>query len=522
MFKDSIWALVPALIAIVIALISKEVYVSLFIGIFIGAFLIVDFNILEGFTKIFKLFCEGLGFDTNNLVNSDYYNISIVIFLVLLGILVVLVNKSGGAKAYGDWSSKAIKGRKGILGATIGLGAIISVDDYFNNLTVGSIMVPVIDKHNISHAKLSYVIDSIAAPICILCPLSSWAVAVSGVCTSVGLSGFNSFIKTIPSNFYALLTIAMLLVLTFTGFDYGKMLYYERKANEGNDESVVRDDKNDVLSNLDASEKGRVFDLFIPILVLILGSIFMMLYTGGLFSGEHSFIEAFGNCDSGISLCVGAFFAIVTCTIMYLPRKIMTYKQFTQCLVDGFKSMVPAVLILIMAWTLNRVCQELEINAFVNRVVTGTGLNLGFIPALFFLLALGLAFATGTSWGTFTILIPIGVTIVAGNDALTYITISAILSGAVCGDHVSPISDTTILASTGSKCNHIIHVQTQMPYALLVAAVSFVGFVINGFMQNSYITLAICLVLLVGLLFGLHILSKRKEQKKSLDNANAE
>ena len=521
MFKDSFWAIVPAIIAIVIALVSKEVYVSLFVGIFIGAFLIVDFNILQGFAKIFELFCEGLGFEVADMANSSYYNLSILIFLVLLGILVVLVNKSGGAKAYGEWSSRTIKGRKGVLGATIGLGAIISVDDYFNNLTVGSIMVPVIDKHNISHAKLSYIIDSIAAPVCILCPLSSWAVAVSGVCTSTGLQGFESFIRTIPSNFYALLTIAMLITLTVTGFDYGKMLYFEKKASEGNDESVAKDASGDVLSQLQISEKGKVYDLFIPILVLIFGSIFMMLYTGGLFSGEHTFIEAFGNCDSGISLCCGAFFAIVACLLLYIPRRVLTYKQFTESLTEGFKSMVPALLILVLAWTLNRVCQQLEINSFVNRVITGVGLNLGFVPALFFILALGLAFATGTSWGTFTILIPIGVTIVSGDETLIYITIAAILSGAVCGDHVSPISDTTILASTGSKCNHIIHVQTQMPYALLVALVSFIGFILNGFIKKSFIVLIICMILLVGLLLGLHLLSKNKEKKRmNLENEN--
>ena len=514
MFKDSFWALVPALIAIIMALISKEVYVSLFLGIIIGAFLIVDFNILNGFTKIFELFCEGLGFDLKDASNSDYYNLSIVIFLVLLGILVVLVNKSGGAKAYGNWSSKSIKSRKGVLGATIGLGAIISVDDYFNNLTVGSIMVPVIDKHNISHAKLSYVIDSIAAPVCILCPLSSWAVAVSGVCSGAGLQGFESFIKTIPSNFYALLTIVMLLTLTFTGFDYGKMRYYEEEAQKGNDLSISTDNKNDVLSTLKISEKGKVYDLFIPILVLIFGSIFMMLYTGGLFSGEHTFIEAFGNCDSGISLCVGALLAIITSAIMYLPRKVLKFKEFTDSVSEGFKSMVPAILILVLAWTLNRVCQDLEINSFVSRIMNNIGINLGFVPALFFILSLGLAFATGTSWGTFTILIPIAVTIVSSDQSLVYITISAILSGAVCGDHVSPISDTTILASTGSKCNHIIHVNTQMPYALLVASVALIGFIINGFLKNSWITLAICVVLLISVLFLLNYLSKKKNKKE--------
>ena len=517
MFKESFWAIVPALIAIIFALISKEVYISLFIGIVVGAFLIVDLHVLDAFTKTIELFTNGLGFDTSDLSNSSIYNFSIILFLVLLGILVVLVNRSGGAKSYGDWSSRTFKSRKSVMGATIGLGAIISVDDYFNNLTVGSIMVPVTDSHKISRAKLAYLIDSIAAPICIICPISSWAVAVSGVAKDSGLSGFTTFIQTIPFNLYALFTIALLLILTFTGKDYGKMKKYETSALEGNDESINQDVNDDLLQKVVQSEKGKVIDLVIPIVVLVVVSLFFMLYTGGLFSGTSTIMEAFGNCDSGISLCVGALFAILTCLLMYLPRKIMTFKEFTKCFVDGFKSMVPAVMILVLAWTLNCVCQELGINTFVNNVVKDN-VNLGFIPAIFFLFALGLGFATGTSWGTFSILIPLVVTITSSDPRLTIIAISAILSGAVCGDHVSPISDTTILASSGSKCNHIIHVQTQMPYALLVALSSLIGFIVAGFSKNLWLTLLVTSVILGGGFVLTIYLSDKKEKK--IENKN--
>ena len=516
---NTFWALVPALIAIIVALISREVYVSLFIGIVLGALLITNFNVLEAFPEIFRLFSEGVGFSIVNPEESSPYNFSILIFLVLLGILVVLLNKSGGAKAYGTWSSKTIKTRKGVMGATIGLGALISVDDYFNNLTVGSIMVPVTDDHKISRAKLAYLIDSIAAPICIICPLSSWAVAVSGVVSEQGLNGFSTFIRTIPFNLYALLTITMLVTLTVSGFDFGRMRKYENKALSGNDESMAADGSNDILLNLKISEKGRVFDLIIPIIVLIITSIFFMLYTGGLFSGEYTILEAFGECDSGLSLCAGALCAIVTCAIMYLPRKLMNYKEFTSAFVEGFRSMVPAILILVLAWTLNNVCQDLGIKIYVNEVISSSGISLNLVPAIFFLLALGLAFATGTSWGTFSILIPLAVTIVSSDSTLTIIAIAAILSGAVCGDHVSPISDTTILASTGSKCNHIIHVNTQMPYAFLVAGVCFINYIIAGFTKNVYLTLLLSIVMLIGAIFLLYYLTKRKE-KKNVENEN--
>lgn len=514
---NTFWALIPAIVAIIIALLTKEVYASLFLGIVLGAFLIADFNIIEGFTNIFRLFSQGIGFDINNPENSDSYNFTIVIFLILLGILVVLVNKSGGSHSFGVWSSGKIKTRKGVLGATIGLGALISVDDYFNNLTVSSVMVPVTDRHNISRVKLAYFVSSVAAPICILCPLSSWAVTVSGVISSEGYNGFSMFLQTIPYNLYAMLTITMLILFAITGFDFGKMKAIERSANNGNDISLARDTEGDVLSKLKPSEKGRALDLLIPVIVLIITSILFMLYTGGLFNGTHTILEAFGACESGISLCCGALMAIITCGIMYLPRKIMTIKEFTDCFVEGFRSMAPAIMILVLAWTLNCVCQNLGINVFVDNIVSRSGMPLALIPAIFFLFALGLAYATGTSWGTFSILIPLVISILSGNESLVLIGIAAVLSGSVCGDHISLISDTTILASTGSKCDHVMHVNAQLPYCLIVAGISFIGFLIGGFITNIYLILGLSFVLLIISFFVINILSKKKEEKKEIE-----
>ena len=517
MFKDTFWAIVPALIAIIIALISKEVYISLFIGIVVGAFLITDLNVLNAFTKVFELFSDGIGFNTSDLSESSTYNFSIIIFLVLLGMLVVLVNRSGGAKAYGKWSNKTFKSRKSVMAATIGLGAIISVDDYFNNLTVGSIMVPVTDSHKISRAKLAYLIDSIAAPICILCPISSWAVAVSGVVKSQGFPGFSTFLQTIPYNLYALFTIFLLLLLTITGKDYGKMKKYEKKALEGEDISVSKEANSEHLSKVRQGQKGRVFDLVIPIVVLVIVSLFFMLYTGGIFDGASTIMDAFGNCDSGVSLCIGALAAIIIAMILYLPRKVMTFKELTSCFVDGFKSMVPAVMILVLAWTLNCVCQELGINNFANLIISNSGINLALIPAIFFLFALGLAFATGTSWGTFAILIPLVITITNTDYYLTIVAISAILSGAVCGDHVSPISDTTILASSGSRCNHIIHVSTQMPYAFLVALASLVGFIVAGYTKNAWLSALTTMLIILVFFISITKIGDIKDKKRKKD-----
>ena len=516
---NTFWALVPAIIAIIVALLTKEVYASLFLGILLGALLIADFNILEGFTNIFKLFSQGIGFDINNPANSDSYNFTIVIFLILLGILVVLVNKSGGSHAFGIWSSDKIKTKKGVLGATIGLGVLISVDDYFNNLTVSSVMTPVTDRHHISRVKLAYFVCSVAAPICIICPLSSWAVTVSGVISTEGLNGFSTFLKTIPYNLYAILTITMLILFAVTGFDFGKMKKIERSANDGNDISLSKDLDGDVLAKLNPSNKGKTIDLIIPIIVLIVTSILFMLYTGGLFNGSHTILEAFGECASGISLCCGALVAIVACGILYLPRKVMKVKEFTSCFVEGFRSMAPAIMILVLAWTLNCVCQNLGINVFVDNVVSKSGMPLALIPAIFFLFALGLAYATGTSWGTFSILIPLVISILSIEPSLTVLGIAAVLSGSVCGDHISLISDTTILASTGSKCDHVMHVSAQLPYCLIPAGVSLIGFLLGGFVNNIYLILGVSFALTILSFFLINILSKKKESNEETNNS---
>ena len=519
MFADKFWAIIPAIIAIIFALITKEVYVSLFLGIVLGAFLIVDFNILQGFVKIIELFASGLGLDVKNLTVSSIDNIYIVVFLILLGIIVVLVNKSGGSRAYGNWSGKTFKSKKGVLGATIILGSLISVDDYFNNLTVGSIMTPVGDIHKISRTKLAYVVSSVAAPICILCPISSWAVTVTKVINDTGLDGFNLFLQSVPLNIYALFTIIMLIVLTITGYDFFSMKKYEEFAETSGDISCNNCSK-DALSDIEISEKGKVIDLIIPIVVLIVSSIFFMLYTGGLFEGTTGIMDAFGNCNSGLSLCVGALLAIITCAIMYLPRKVMSYKEFTECITAGFKSMTGAILILVLAWTLNCVCQELQINSFVNRVVTNSGINIGFIPAVFFIFSLFLAFSTGTSWGTFTILIPLVVPLVQENGALTIIAISAVLSGSVCGDHISPISDTTILSSASCKCDHLIHVKSQMPYCIMIATVAFFSYIFGGFVTIPWLIVAFAAVLFAIGFTTLYFINKKIANKPKVEEQN--
>ena len=364
------------------------------------------------------------------------------------------------------------------------------------------------------------VVCSVAAPICIICPLSSWAVTVSGVISSEGLNGFSIFIQTIPYNLYAILTIFMLILFAITGFDYGKMRNIEKSANNGNDISLSRDLDGDVLARLKPSSKGKTVDLIIPVVVLIITSILFMLYTGGLFDGSHTILEAFGECQSGVSLCCGALGAIVTCGIMYLPRKIMTIKEFTDCFVEGFRSMAPAIMILVLAWTLNCVCQNLGINVFVDNVVSRSGMPLALIPAIFFLFALGLAYATGTSWGTFSILIPLVISILNTDPILMSIGIAAVLSGSVCGDHISLISDTTILASTGSKCDHVMHVQAQLPYCLLAAGVSFIGFLLGGFIKNGYIMLGVALTILIITFFIINFLSNKKIKEKEENNEN--
>ena len=495
--QATIWALLPPIVAIVLALITKEVYISLLIGILSGALFFTDFHVMDALGTTFGIMSEKVGENTN-----------ILVFLVLLGMLVALMSKSGASQAYGAWASHKIKTRRGVSFATAGLGALIFVDDYFNCLTVGTVMRPVTDRFHISRAKLAYIIDATAAPVCILAPISSWAAAVgSSLPDDSSIDGFSLFLQTIPFNLYALLTIVMVFFLLAFNFDFGKMKRYEekhqnefmQKAEEENKEKSFR--------------KGRVFDLVLPIVVLIVLCIAAMLYTGGILEGAN-IIDAFAGCDSSLSLVYGSFFTLIFVFILYIPRRVISFTEFTNSLVEGFKAMVPAILILTFAWTLSGVCSEEYLNAggFVKALVSGNQMETGIFPGVFFLIALGLAFATGTSWGTFGILIPIAVAVFGELESgILVITVAAILAGAVCGDHISPISDTTILSSTGANCNHIDHVSTQLPYALIVAACSFIGYIIAGFTENGWIGLGIGTLLLLLVLAFLYQQSKKKK-----------
>ena len=476
------WTLLPPIIAIALALITKEVYSSLLIGILAGGLLFTGFNPLHAVETTFEVMGSKLG-----------ENINICIFLVLLGILVSLVTKSGASRAYGDWASKTIRSRRGAAYATSFLGIFIFVDDYFNCLTVGTVMRPVTDRYGVTRAKLAYIIDATAAPVCIIAPISSWAAAVgSSLPESSSIDGFSLFLQTIPMNLYALLTIGFLIWLMGADFDFGPMGRYEA---EHKDDDLTQLEQTHVVGGA-----GKVYDLILPICVLIALCIAGMLYTGGIFEGV-GVIDAFAGCDSSTSLVLGSFFTLIFTFLLYIPRRILTFSQFCEAFTEGFKAMVPAILILTLAWTLSGVCSEeyLDIGGFVSSIVDGESMIAMLMPAIFFLISLGLAFATGTSWGTFGILIPIAVAVFgdAGGTMLV-MTVAACLSGAVCGDHVSPISDTTILASAGAQCNHIDHVSTQMPYALLIAAICFVGFLIGGLMGNGFVALVVGVALLVA------------------------
>lgn len=476
------WTLLPPIIAIALALITKEVYSSLLIGILAGGLLFTGFNPLHAVETTFEVMGSKLG-----------ENINICIFLVLLGILVSLVTKSGASRAYGDWASKTIRSRRGAAYATSFLGIFIFVDDYFNCLTVGTVMRPVTDRYGVTRAKLAYIIDATAAPVCIIAPISSWAAAVgSSLPESSSIDGFSLFLQTIPMNLYALLTIGFLIWLMGADFDFGPMGRYEA---EHKDDDLTQLEQTHVVGGA-----GKVYDLILPICVLIALCIAGMLYTGGIFEGV-GVIDAFAGCDSSTSLVLGSFFTLIFTFLLYIPRRILTFSQFCEAFTEGFKAMVPAILILTLAWTLSGVCSEeyLDIGGFVSSIVDGESMIAMLMPAIFFLISLGLAFATGTSWGTFGILIPIAVAVFgdAGGTMLV-MTVAACLSGAVCGDHVSPISDTTILASAGAQCNHIDHVSTQMPYALLIAAICFVGFLIGGLVGNGFVALVVGVTLLVA------------------------
>lgn len=487
----SFWALIPPIVAIVLALITKEVYSSLFVGILIGGIFYSGFE-FEG--TVLHVFQDGIVG-----VLSDSYNVGILVFLVILGIMVCMMNKAGGSAAFGRWASVHIKSRVGAQLATILLGVLIFIDDYFNCLTVGSVMRPVTDKHNVSRAKLSYLIDATAAPVCIIAPISSWAAAVTGFVE--GEDGFSIFIRAIPYNYYALLTIVMMVTIVILKMDYGPMMLHETNALKGDLYTTPDRPYANAEEDIDES-KGGVIDLIFPIIVLIVCCVIGMIYTGGFFSGT-GFVEAFSGSDASVGLMLGSFFAFIITIVFYALRKVLKFSESMACVPDGFKAMVPAILILTFAWTLKAMTDSLGAAEYVAGVMTtaATGL-VNLLPAIIFLVGCFLAFATGTSWGTFGILIPIVVAVFNGtNETMMIMSISACMAGAVCGDHCSPISDTTIMASAGAQCNHVNHVSTQLPYAITVAAVSFVTYAIAGFVQNAFICLPIGIVLMVGTLF---------------------
>lgn len=496
----TIWSILPPVIAIVLALLTKEVYMSLLIGILSGSFLYtlgLGLSRVEtGITTVettFQIMGDKIG-----------GNVDIVIFLVLLGILVALITKSGASKAYGSWASNSIKSKKGALLATAVLGIVIFVDDYFNCLTVGTVMRPVTDRYKITRAKLAYIIDSTAAPVCIIAPISSWAAAVgSSLPEGSSIDGFTLFLQTIPFNLYALFTLVFVLFIILTGIDFSKMKEVEDSGDMGIEESSQEQEMN-------VSSKGKVIDLILPIVVLIVACIAMMLYTGGILAGAD-IITAFAECSSARSLVMGSFIALVVTFLFYIPRKVITFNEFCDCFVAGFKAMTPAVMILCLAWTLSGICSEdyLDIGGFVSAVIGGNATVAMLLPLLFFLVSLGLAFATGTSWGTFGILIPIALAIFGDASAMIPVCVAAILSGAVCGDHISPISDTTILSSAGAQCKHIEHVSTQIPYALTVCIPCAVGFLAAGIASNGFIGLAIGAVVLAAIFVVL--LAKNKK-----------
>ncbi len=496
-FVGTAWALLPPIVAIALALITKEVYISLFIGVVTGALLYADFSPIGTLIAIFEMMMEKL---------SDTWNIGILIFLVFLGIIVTLMTKAGGSAAYGKWANGKIKKKSGAMLATFGLGVLIFVDDYFNCLTVGSVMRPVTDKHKISRAKLAYLIDATAAPVCIVAPISSWAAAVTGYTEG---DGFSLFLQTIPFNLYAWLTIIMIIFISLLGFDFGPMKKHEENAENG--DLFSGDNDYEQMNEIKVSNKGRVFDLVLPIIFLIFSCIIFMVYTGGFFDGT-SFIEAFANCDASLGLVLGSFVTLIFIFLLYIPRKVLSYKEFTDAIPQGFRVMIAAILILILAWTLGGFCSDrLQAGEFVSNALSNSSFSNAFFPAILFLIGTGLAFATGTSWGTFGILIPIITAVFPADAKILVISISAILAGAVCGDHISPISDTTIMASAGAQCNHVNHVSTQIPYALVVAACCFIGYIVAGLTENVVITMLTGVVLLIGSLLIIRSKVGKKE-----------
>lgn len=520
---NSLWSLLPPVVAIGLALITKEVYSSLFLGIVTGGVLCMlssapvsvgeGETLGHGFTALFNAVVnEGI---IKNL--SDSWNVGILVFLVVLGIIVVLMNKAGGSRAYGEWAVRRIRTRKGASLATFALGVLIFVDDYFNCLTVGSVMRPVTDTHKVSRAKLAYLIDATAAPVCIIAPISSWAAAVSG--TVEGVNGISLFIQTIPFNLYALLTILMVILMSTLDVDFGPMRRHELNAKNG-DLFTTGETQYATEAEAPVTSKGKVIDLVLPVIILIILCVTGMIYTGGFFSGE-SFVNSFANCDAAYGLSIGSIGALILIVIYFLIRRVLTFKNCMEAVPEGFKQMVPAILILTFAWALKSMTGLLEASTYVSSIVESATAVKILLPAILFVVAVGLSFATGTSWGTFGILIPIvtgvfeselaGVAAGGTIPTMVVICISACLAGAVCGDHCSPISDTTIMASTGAQCDHVNHVSTQLPYAMSVAAISFIGYLVAGFIQNVFVILGTGIVLLAAFIFAMYLINRRSK-----------
>ncbi|MBQ8439366.1 MAG: Na+/H+ antiporter NhaC family protein [Clostridia bacterium] len=495
--RGTLWALLPPIIAIGLALITKEVFSSLFIGILSGALIYSNFSFTGTLDAVIN----------DGLISAVSGSAGIFIFLIELGVIVALINKAGGSAAFGNWAKTHIKTRVGAILATFLLGVLIFVDDYFNCLTVGSVMRPVTDSKKISRAKLAYIIDATAAPICMIAPISSWAAAVATYAEDG--KGLNLFISAIPYNFYSILTLVFVVAIAVMGFDYGSMSLHEFNAMEKGD-LYTSGEKNESVE-VTPSSKGRVVDLIIPVVLLIVCCIFGLLYVGGIMDGEN-FIDAFANTDATVGLPWGCLIALVLIIIYMIIRGIINFKESMDCIPQGFIAMVPAILILTFATALKNMTSNLGAKYFVGDLMAGQAEALGnFLPAIIFLVACVLAFATGTSWGTFGILIPIVTAIFPAGSTLLIIGMSACLAGAVCGDHCSPISDTTIMSSAGGQCNHLNHVSTQMPYAITVAAISFVMFVISGFVQNIWICLPLGIVLTIATLFVIKMITNKKK-----------
>ncbi|MBO6167326.1 MAG: Na+/H+ antiporter NhaC family protein [Kiritimatiellae bacterium] len=512
-FFGSWLAILPPLIAIILALVTKEVYSSLFAGIVSGGLLYSGFS-FEGTIK--HVMSDGFVSSV-----ADGYNIGILLFLVLLGALVSMMNKTGASAAFGRWAATNIKSRVGAQVATIILGMLIFVDDYFNCLTVGSVMRPVTDAKKVSRAKLAYLIDATAAPICIIAPISSWAAAVAGFAKGAGAeSGFSLFINAIPYNFYAILTIVAMFFFAFARFDFGPMKRHEDDTLSGMPDLGALET---MTESLTSNTRGRVIDLIIPVLVLVASCIVGMIYSGGFFGGDNAgdFVKAFSDSDASVGLVYGSIVALVFAVAFYLCRRVITFRDCMDAFPEGFKAMVPAIMILCCAWSLKAMTDSLGAKVFISDLINGPAASLRyFLPAIIFVIAILLAFSTGTSWGTFGILIPIVLAAIPGSP-LTIVAVSACMAGAVCGDHCSPISDTTIMASAGAQCNHVVHVNTQLPYALLVAAVSFVAYLFAPIAGSACVSLTVAIVLMLVILFLLKAFFGAKTAPESMPRALA-